>query len=235
MAGRALLYTIMVRNDDLLDTILSAARYASSNMTSLLVGGIVIALSFLVIGLPFFLGYITRCMREIVRGNGVMPEWDDIGQMFVDGLKMTVVFFTYVFIYGILAIVPAIPVVIFYYMNAVLLLYLSIVVLALTMAIIASVFGVVFFASWAIYANTGSMRKAINVRKVIEFVSFNPSGYLIAIVASAAIAALGVIAMALFVTIPWAVFVVCAAMTFVYAKFYQNTLKSSSQVLDWLK
>jgi hypothetical protein len=225
----------MVRNDDLLDTILFAARYVSSNMTAVLVGGIVIALSFLVIGLPFFLGYITRCMKEIVQGNGVMPQWDDIGQMFVDGVRMTMVFFAYVIIYCIIGLVPAVPVIVFYLTNAVLLLSISLVIMALTLALVASVFGVVFFASWAIYANTGSVRKAINVRRVIEFVSFNPSGYLVSIVASAAIAALGVIAMSLFVTIPWAVFVMCAAVTFVYAKFYQNTLKSSSRALDWLK
>lgn len=229
------MYTIMVRNDDLLDTILFAARYVSSNMTAVLVGGIVIALSFLVIGLPFFLGYITRCMKEIVQGNGVMPQWDDIGQMFVDGVRMTMVFFAYVIIYCIIGLVPAVPVIVFYLTNAVLLLSISLVIMALTLALVASVFGVVFFASWAIYANTGSVRKAINVRRVIEFVSFNPSGYLVSIVASAAIAALGVIAMSLFVTIPWAVFVMCAAVTFVYAKFYQNTLKSSSRALDWLK
>jgi hypothetical protein len=229
------MYTIMVRNDDLLDTILFAARYVSSNMTAVLVGGIVIALSFLVIGLPFFLGYITRCMKEIVQGNGVMPQWDDIGQMFVDGVRMTMVFFAYVIIYCIIGLVPAVPVIVFYLTNAVLLLSISLVIMALTLALVASVFGVVFFASWAIYANTGSVRKAINVRRVIEFVSFNPSGYLVSIVASAAIAALGVISMSLFVTIPWAVFVMCAAVTFVYAKFYQNTLKSSSRALDWLK
>lgn len=229
------MYTIMVRNDDLLDTILFAARYVSSNMTAVLVGGIVIALSFLVIGLPFFLGYITRCMKEIVQGNGVMPQWDDIGQMFVDGVRMAMVFFAYVIIYCIIGLVPAVPVIVFYYTNALLLLSISLVIMALTLALVASVFGVVFFASWAIYANTGSVRKAINVRRVIEFVSFNPSGYLVSIVASAAIAALGVIAMSLFVTIPWAVFVMCAAVTFVYAKFYQNTLKSSSRALDWLK
>ncbi len=46
----------MARKDDLPEMIVSAARYAFSNMTALLIGGIVIALSFLIIGLPFFLG-----------------------------------------------------------------------------------------------------------------------------------------------------------------------------------
>ena len=223
----------MGRNDDLLNMVLSAARYAFSNLGSLLIGGIVIALSFLVIGLPFFLGYITRCMKEIVKGNGVMPEWDDIGLMFVDGIRMTGVFLVYLLIYVLIILVPVVPVIIFNLMNVPVLAVISSAVLAVTAAIVAFLLGIAFFGSWIIYANTGSVRKAITVRKIYEFVSSDPYRYLEAMIASGAVALAGALSMTLFVTIPWALFVICAAMTYIYAKFYQDTMKSTSHALDW--
>lgn len=223
----------MGRNDDLLNMVLSAARYAFSNLGSLLIGGIVIALSLLVIGLPFFLGYITRCMKEIVKGNGVMPEWDDIGLMFVDGLRMTGVFFVYVLIYVLIILVPAVPVIIFNLMNVPILALISTVVLAVTAALVAGLLAIAFFGSWIIYANTGSVRKAITVRKIFEFVSSNPHRYIEALLATGAVALAGALSMTLFVTIPWALFVICAAMTYIYSKFYQDTMKTTSHALDW--
>jgi hypothetical protein len=223
----------MARNDDLLNMVLSAARYAFSNLGSLLIGGIVIALSFLVIGLPFFLGYITRCMKEIVKGNGVMPEWDDIGLMFVDGIRMTGVFLVYVLIYALIILVPVVPVIVFNLTNVPILAVISTAVLAVTAAIVAFLLGIAFFGSWIIYANTGSFRKAITVRKIYEFVSSDPYRYLEAMIASGVVALAGAISMTLFVTIPWALFVICAAMTYIYAKFYQDTMKLTSHALDW--
>ena len=223
----------MGRNDDLLNMVLSAARYAFSNLGSLLIGGIVIALSFLVIGLPFFLGYITRCMKEIVKGNGVMPEWDDIGLMFVDGIRMTGVFLVYVLIYVFIILVPVVPVIVFNLANVPILAVISTAVLVATAAIVAFLLAIAFFGSWIIYANTGSVRKAITVRKIFEFVSSDPHRYVEAMLASGAVALAGALSMALFVTIPWALFVICAAMTYIYAKFYQDTMKTTSHALDW--
>jgi hypothetical protein len=223
----------MARNDDLLNMVLSAARYAFSNLGSLLIGGIVIALSFLVIGLPFFLGYITRCMKEIVKGNGVMPEWDDIGLMFVDGIRMTGVFLVYVLIYVLVISVPLVPVIIFNLMNVPILALISTAVLVVTAVGLAGLLAIAFFGSWIIYANTGSVRKAITVRKIFEFVSSDPHRYIEALLASGAVALAGALSMTLFVTIPWALFVICAAMTYIYSKFYQDTMKSTSHALDW--
>lgn len=224
----------MPRDDDLLDAIYSAFRYAFSNMAGLLIGGIVVALSFLVIGLPFFLGYITRCMREVVKGNGVMPEWDEIGQMFVDGLRMSLVFLGYAVIYLLLIAIPAIPVLVFSYLNLTVLLVMSTLLLALTMGIAAALFGLVFFASWVLYASTGSVRKAINISKMIEFIMTNPSGFLVTVVASAVVVGAGLIAMALVVTIPWSVFTMSAGVTFIYARFYQSTMKLHPHMIEWL-
>ncbi|HUL61800.1 MAG TPA: DUF4013 domain-containing protein [Methanocella sp.] len=223
----------MARSDDLPNMVLSAAKYAFSNLTALLIGGIVIALSFLVIGLPFFLGYITRCMKEIVKGNGVMPEWDEIGQMFVDGIRMTGVFLVYLIVFAAIMLVPIVPLVVFGLLNVAILTIFSTAVVALVGTVVACALGILFFASWIIYANTGSVRKAITARKLIEFVASDPHRYLETLIASAAVALGGVIAMSLFVTIPWALFVICTAMTFIYSKFYQDTMKNTDHARDW--
>lgn len=244
----------MARNDDLLDMVLSAARYAFSNLTSLLIGGVVIALSLLIIGLPFFLGYITRCMKEIVKGNGVMPEWDDIGLMFVDGIRMTGAFFIYLLIYLLIVMVPAVPAIIFNLMSIPVLALISTMVLIAVALIAAFLLTIAFFGSWIIYANTGSIRKAITIRKIFEFVMSSPYRYFKAMIATGAVVLAGAITMTPFITmfifvvvigvpavpaiifnltLPWAIFAVCAAMTFIYAKFYQDAMKTTSHALDW--
>jgi hypothetical protein len=187
----------MPPNNDLLETILMAGKYALSNLASLLVGGIVVALSFLVIGLPFFLGYAV--------------------------------------VYIIIVAIPGIPVLVFSYINMTFLLLVSTILLVITMAVAAAIMAFVFFASWVLYASTGSVRKAVNIKKVIGFIMYNPEGFLVAIAASAAIAAVGVIAMALFVTIPWALFTMSVAVTFIYARFYQDTAKLQPSMVEWLR
>ncbi|MCD1296263.1 hypothetical protein CUJ83_14770 [Methanocella sp. CWC-04] len=214
----------MVKNDDFLETVVSSIRYAFSNMGSLLIGGIVLTLSLLIIGLPFFLGYMTRCIREIIRGNGVLPDWDGIGDIFVNGIRMTIIFLIYAAIYGLLAMVPAIPVLAFQYLGIGYLAWISTAIMILTLVILSSVFGVVFFASWVIFANTGSIKVAVAPHEIVALISKNPLGYLIAIIASASMVVLGGLSMALFVTIPWAVFIICSAISYIFAKYYQNTM-----------
>ena len=223
--------------EELLNSVIRAGKYALSNFTSLLVGGIVVGLSVLVIGLPFFLGYVTRCMREIVRGNGVLPEWDEIGQMFVDGLRMTLVFLVYVVLYIAIISIPAIPVVAFTYIGFTYMALICTAVLIAVMATTAAILGVVFFASWVLYASTGSVRKAINVRKVIGFILYNPAGFLVAIISTASIAITGLVGsvITLGVAMPWCLFTMSVAITFIYARFYQDTAKLQPSMVEWLR
>jgi hypothetical protein len=162
-----------------------------------------------------------------------MPEWDDIGLMFVDGIRMTGVFFVYLLIYVLIMLVPLVPVVIFNLANIPILALISTGILAVTAAVVACLLAIAFFGSWIIYANTGSVRKAIAVRKIFEFVSSDPHRYIETVIATGAVVLAGAISMTLFVTIPWAIFVICSAMTYIYAKFYQDTMKSTSHALDW--
>jgi hypothetical protein len=218
----------MVKNDDFLETFLDSLKYAFSNMSALLVGGIVFFLSLIVIGLPFFLGYITRCMRQIMAGDGVLPEWENVTGMFRDGIRMVIVFLAYAAMFAVVIALPAIPVLVFSYLNMRYMVLLSTAALILTMAVMLSVFAIVFFASWVLYASYGSVRIALSPRRIKQLISLNPVGYMIALLASVAVMAVGSISALLLVIIPWVAFAACAAITFIYAKYYQNTMKSAS-------
>lgn len=48
-------------------------------------------LTFVLVGAPFLNGYVVRVMRWRLQGKEGLPEWDDLGGMFVDGLKVIVI------------------------------------------------------------------------------------------------------------------------------------------------
>jgi len=123
---------------ELVETFADALRYASSNVSALLVGGIVFFLSAFVVGLPFFLGYITRCMRETIEGNGILPEWNNIVDMFRDGIRMVVVFLAYALAYLAVISLVALSVYVFQVLNMPFMVLLSTIALAVTMAVTAS-------------------------------------------------------------------------------------------------
>ncbi len=206
---------------DLLETFVGALRYASSNISALLVGGIVFFLSAFAVGMPFFLGDITRCMREIMDGNGILPDWDNIVSLFSDGLRMLVVFLAYALAYLVIISLTAIPVFIFQRLNMPTWVLISPVVLILAMAAVAGIFCVVFFASWVLYATTGNIRAALSPHRVRKLILLNPAGYLTALLASVVIMAFGSVSALLLVIIPWVGFAAFAAITFIYSRYYQ--------------
>jgi hypothetical protein len=53
-----------------------------------LIGGLFTLLGTLIIGTIFVAGYLVRLFRAVVRGEArPLPEWEDLGGMFMDGLK----------------------------------------------------------------------------------------------------------------------------------------------------
>jgi hypothetical protein len=64
----------------------------------MLVGSALILAGYIIpiVPLIFVSGYILRIMRQAIEGQEVaLPEWDDWGELTVDGLKAMVVYFTY--------------------------------------------------------------------------------------------------------------------------------------------
>jgi hypothetical protein len=69
----------------------------------ILIGGAFALASVLLVGVPFVLGYFSRTLRNVVEGAPrPMPEWDDLGGLFNEGLRLTAVYLLYTL--GILAV-----------------------------------------------------------------------------------------------------------------------------------
>jgi hypothetical protein len=62
----------------------------------ILIGGVFTLACAILVGVPFVLGYFSRTLRNVVAGEPrPMPEWDDLGDIFNEGLRLTAVYLLY--------------------------------------------------------------------------------------------------------------------------------------------
>jgi hypothetical protein len=72
----------------------------------ILIGGVFALACVLLVGVPFVLGYFSRTLRNVVAGQPrPMPDWDDLGGLFSEGLRLTAVYLLYTL--GIVAVLAA--------------------------------------------------------------------------------------------------------------------------------
>jgi len=65
-------------------------------VTKILVGGLFTLLSAVLVGIPFLLGYWGRTLKNVAAGERhPLPEWDDLGGIFNDGLRLFGVYVVY--------------------------------------------------------------------------------------------------------------------------------------------
>jgi hypothetical protein len=83
------------------EIISNAVKYPSSNWKKVLILGIFFILSFVIVGIFFVFGYYLRIIKSTIAGMDELPEFDDWGGMFIDGVKVLVVHFIYLLIPGI--------------------------------------------------------------------------------------------------------------------------------------
>jgi hypothetical protein len=73
----------------------------------ILIGGAFSLLCGVLVGIPFVLGYMARLLRNVVAGQArPLPEWDDLGGIFGDGLNLAVVYLVYAVVVGVVLCVP---------------------------------------------------------------------------------------------------------------------------------
>lgn len=81
-------------------------------LPKILIGGLFMLASFVIVGAFFLLGYYARLSRNVIAGvQHPLPEWDDLGAYFAEGLKLFFVFLLYclpIFVIIAAVIVPAI-------------------------------------------------------------------------------------------------------------------------------
>ncbi|HVO11607.1 MAG TPA: DUF4013 domain-containing protein [Vicinamibacteria bacterium] len=71
-----------------------------------LIGGLFTALCSILVGVPFVLGYFARTTRNVAEGMArPLPDWDDLGGLFSEGLRLTAVYLLHVL--GVMAVMAA--------------------------------------------------------------------------------------------------------------------------------
>jgi hypothetical protein len=86
----------------------SAPFHDPAWISKFLVAGIFLLLSVVLIGIPFVVGYLVQVTQRVMRREEhPLPEWKDLGTIFVLGFKYCVVYLVYMIPIGLL-ILPAI-------------------------------------------------------------------------------------------------------------------------------
>ncbi len=74
-----------------------------------LIGVLVALAGILILPLPILAGYMVAVVRNVMRGDERLPSWDNIGQMWVDGLALWVATFVYSLPFVLLPMVIMLP------------------------------------------------------------------------------------------------------------------------------
>jgi hypothetical protein len=80
-------------------------------LQKILIGGLFYLAGFLIVGWFFILGYVARLVRNVVAGAAVpLPEWDELGEFFSEGLRLVgvmLVYFVPTFVLIFTVVIPA--------------------------------------------------------------------------------------------------------------------------------
>lgn len=83
---------------DIGEIISDSISYPSQDWKKVLILGILTIISILVIPVFLVMGYFFRILKSSIAGFDELPDFDEWGEMFIDGLKMFVVQFVYLLI-----------------------------------------------------------------------------------------------------------------------------------------
>jgi len=194
----------------------------------ILIGGAFTLACSLLIGVPFVLGYVARMLRNVVAGEPrPMPEWDDLGGIFSEGLRLTAVYLLYAL--GFVAVMAALGCVIVLPMIALsgsgarasdvlgLLGGLGIVALYGLVMVVSLVLAVYLPAVLARVALRGTVADGFAWREALAFIQANLGNYLLSLVIyllASFLAQFGILlcCVGFFPAIFWAYLVMAAAL-----------------------
>ncbi|HVX31322.1 MAG TPA: DUF4013 domain-containing protein, partial [Nitrolancea sp.] len=79
-------------------------------INKVLIGGLFQLLAMVLVGIPFLLGYLAKLVRNVIAGVTLpLPEWDDLGEMFSEGLRLVGVGFVYTLPFIMIAMLILVP------------------------------------------------------------------------------------------------------------------------------
>lgn len=162
-------------------------------LKKLLIGGVFALACGLLVGIPFVLGYFSRTVRNVAAGASLpLPEWDDLGGLFEEGLRLTAVYLVYT-----LGVALVLCVIGFAILGPLMLAAdggkpsdavhalgaLGIVAFYGIVMLVALVSAVYLPAALARAALRGSVGEAFAWREVLEFIRANLASYVLALLA----------------------------------------------------
>ncbi|BAZ99207.1 hypothetical protein tca_01148 [Methanothermobacter sp. EMTCatA1] len=83
---------------DIGEIVNDAIRYPSSDWKKVIILGVLIIASILILPVFLVMGYGFRALKASIAGFDELPEFDEWGEMFVDGLKVFVVQIAYMIV-----------------------------------------------------------------------------------------------------------------------------------------
>jgi len=91
-----------------MDSLESIATYPTNRdnwITTVLIGGVLLLLGFLLVPLVFVYGYVVRVIKDTSEGDSEPPAFGDWGELFVDGLKAWLIGLVYLLVPLVVGIV----------------------------------------------------------------------------------------------------------------------------------
>lgn len=90
---------------DIVENIKDSVMYPLSEIKNLAIFILILLSCVLILTIPLLCGYIYRIIKESSQGNEILPEFDDLGQMYIDGLKYIGAGFIYAILVGIIVFI----------------------------------------------------------------------------------------------------------------------------------
>lgn len=90
---------------DIGEIVSDSVMYPSSDWKKVLIMGLLAIISFLIVPIFLFMGYGFRALKSSMAGSEELPDFDEWGEMFIDGLKVFVVGFVYTLIPTIILVI----------------------------------------------------------------------------------------------------------------------------------
>lgn len=90
---------------DIGEIVSDSIKYPTSDWKKVLILGLLFLISFLIIPIFLVMGYGFRALKASIAGADDLPEFDEWGEMFIDGLKVFVVQFVYFLIPALIIII----------------------------------------------------------------------------------------------------------------------------------
>lgn len=216
----------MEQNEGFIDRIINSLKYTVSDAGALLWGGVVAFLCMFIVGIPFLLGYTTRCGREVLKGNNRLPAWNNLDELVKDGVMVIVIMAFFALIMGLLFVLTLPFFIAGGIYDSFALTAIGIFLLMPTIAV-GIVLSMLIPAAWIEYAVTGDLVRAINPINALRIAAANPIGFIVALIATIIVSVILAIPSVFVVTAPWVTFIGYTSSAYIYARFYQQTMEAA--------